>query len=183
MASPTQWTGILANSRRSWRTGKPGMLQSTGSQGWTQCSNWIATDEDTSQTQSEPTLRTSLCLKHLSQGPVSEYSLILRPWGWRLQHKDFGGHKLTQFRELDGGHLSGHISSLMGPVKITDFQYVQLFLVVRTKVMMSVLLTCLNWVWKSFTFYFHCHLLEFIERRDCSYWIWGADWRESKMQK
>ena len=28
----TQWTWIWANSRRQWRTGKPGMLQSLGSQ-------------------------------------------------------------------------------------------------------------------------------------------------------
>ena len=28
MASPTQWTWVWANSRRWWRTGKPGMLQS-----------------------------------------------------------------------------------------------------------------------------------------------------------
>ena len=32
MASPTQWTGIWANSRRWWRTGKPGVLQSMGLQ-------------------------------------------------------------------------------------------------------------------------------------------------------
>ena len=32
MASLTQWTGVWANSRRWWRTGKPGMLQSMGSQ-------------------------------------------------------------------------------------------------------------------------------------------------------
>ena len=32
MASPTQWTWIWANSRRWWRTRKPGMLQSMGSQ-------------------------------------------------------------------------------------------------------------------------------------------------------
>ena len=31
-ASPTQWTWIWANSRRWWRTGKPGVLQSMGSQ-------------------------------------------------------------------------------------------------------------------------------------------------------
>ena len=30
MASPTQWTWIWASSRRWWRTGKPGMLQSMG---------------------------------------------------------------------------------------------------------------------------------------------------------
>ena len=29
---PTQWSWVWANSRRQWRTGKPGMLQSTGSQ-------------------------------------------------------------------------------------------------------------------------------------------------------
>ena len=32
MASPTQWTWVWASSRRQWRTGKPGMLQSMGSQ-------------------------------------------------------------------------------------------------------------------------------------------------------
>ena len=32
MASPTRWTQVWANSRRWWRTGKPGVLQSTGSQ-------------------------------------------------------------------------------------------------------------------------------------------------------
>ena len=32
MASPTQWTWIWANCRRWWSTGKPGMLQSMGSQ-------------------------------------------------------------------------------------------------------------------------------------------------------
>ena len=32
MASPTQWTWIWANSGRSWRIGKPGVLQSMGSQ-------------------------------------------------------------------------------------------------------------------------------------------------------
>ena len=32
MASQTRWTGIWANYGRWWRTGKPGVLQSTGSQ-------------------------------------------------------------------------------------------------------------------------------------------------------
>ena len=32
MASPTQWTWVWVNSRRWWRAGKPGVLQSTGSQ-------------------------------------------------------------------------------------------------------------------------------------------------------
>ena len=33
MASLTQWIWVWASSRRWWRTGKPGMLQSMGSQG------------------------------------------------------------------------------------------------------------------------------------------------------
>ena len=32
MASPTQWTWVIASSGRWWRTGKPGMPQSMGSQ-------------------------------------------------------------------------------------------------------------------------------------------------------
>ena len=32
MASPTQWTWVWASSRRWWRTGKPVVLQSMGSQ-------------------------------------------------------------------------------------------------------------------------------------------------------
>ena len=32
MASPTQWTWVWASSGRWWKTGKPGMLQSMGSQ-------------------------------------------------------------------------------------------------------------------------------------------------------
>ena len=32
MASPTQWIWVWANSERWWRTGKPGVLQSVGSQ-------------------------------------------------------------------------------------------------------------------------------------------------------
>ena len=32
MASPTQWTWAWASSRSCWRTGKPGALQSAGSQ-------------------------------------------------------------------------------------------------------------------------------------------------------
>ena len=41
--SPTQWTWIWANSRRQWRTGKPSVLQSMGSQSQTQFSDWTTT--------------------------------------------------------------------------------------------------------------------------------------------
>ena len=44
MASLTQWVWVWANSGRRWRTGKPGVLQSTGSQrvrhNWVTELNW-----------------------------------------------------------------------------------------------------------------------------------------------
>ena len=44
MASLTKWTWIWANSGRQWRTGKPGGLQSTGSQRvGHELSNWTTT--------------------------------------------------------------------------------------------------------------------------------------------
>ena len=45
MASPSQWTWVWASSRSWWRTGKPGVLQSMGSQrvghDWATELNWI----------------------------------------------------------------------------------------------------------------------------------------------
>ena len=40
MASLTQRTWVWVNSRSWWWTGRPGMLQSMGSQSWTRLSNW-----------------------------------------------------------------------------------------------------------------------------------------------
>ena len=44
MTSPTQWTWVWASSRRWWRTGKPGVLQSMGSQSQTWLSDWTTTN-------------------------------------------------------------------------------------------------------------------------------------------
>ena len=44
MASPTRWTWVWVSSRSWWRTGKPGMLQSMGSQSQTQLSKWNDTN-------------------------------------------------------------------------------------------------------------------------------------------
>ena len=45
MASPTQWTWVWVNSGSWWRTGRPGVLQSMGSQrvehDWVTELNWI----------------------------------------------------------------------------------------------------------------------------------------------
>ena len=44
-ASSTQWTWVWANSRRQWRTVKPGLLQFTGSQtSRTRLSDWTTTN-------------------------------------------------------------------------------------------------------------------------------------------
>ena len=51
MASPTQWTWVWVNSRSWWWTGRPGILQSLGSQrvrqGWMSEVNWTQPLEDT----------------------------------------------------------------------------------------------------------------------------------------
>ena len=41
MASPTQWTWVWVNFESWWLIGRPGVLQSMGSQSRTQLSNWI----------------------------------------------------------------------------------------------------------------------------------------------
>ena len=40
MASRTQWTWVWVSSRSWWWTGRPSVLQSMGSQSWTQLSDW-----------------------------------------------------------------------------------------------------------------------------------------------
>ena len=40
MASPTQWTWVWVNSGSRWWTGRPGVLQSMGSQSRTRMSDW-----------------------------------------------------------------------------------------------------------------------------------------------
>ena len=40
MASPTQWTWVWVNSRSWWWTGRPGVLQSMGSQSQTRLRDW-----------------------------------------------------------------------------------------------------------------------------------------------
>ena len=44
MTSPTQWTWLWVNSGSWWWTGRPGVLQSMGSQSQTRLSDWIDTD-------------------------------------------------------------------------------------------------------------------------------------------
>ena len=46
LASPTRWTWVWAGSGRQWRSGKPSMLQSLGSQGRTRLSDWTGLNWD-----------------------------------------------------------------------------------------------------------------------------------------
>ena len=73
MASPTQWTWIRVNSRSWWWTGRPGMLQSTGSQrvghDWVTELNW--------------TDRYSKILWKIFGSYANE---IFNNWFWRLCH-------------------------------------------------------------------------------------------------
>ena len=65
MASPTQWTGISANSGRWQRIMKPGVLQPMGSQNQPQLSNWTTEREMSS-------VRLTVLLKVLkSSWPIS----------------------------------------------------------------------------------------------------------------
>ena len=50
MASPTQWTGVWANSGRQ-RTGKSGVLQSLGLQSQTQRSHWTKQQQRITETE------------------------------------------------------------------------------------------------------------------------------------
>ena len=51
MASPTQWTWVWANSGDYWRTGKPGVLESMGSQRDTWLSKWTTASLRSEETQ------------------------------------------------------------------------------------------------------------------------------------
>ena len=65
MASPTQWTRVWGNSRRWWRTGEPGVLQSMGvTKSWTWLSDWKTTTH--SIWCGEKKKKTSLCWHNIA---------------------------------------------------------------------------------------------------------------------
>ena len=85
MASPTQWTWVWALSRRWWRTGKPRMLQSVGSQRVGQ--DWVTEQQQQCQVLIFSDLATSLRDSQMS-GQSSEMtvgigggSVWLQFWG------------------------------------------------------------------------------------------------------
>ena len=79
MASLTQWTWVLTNSRRQWSTGKPGLLQSTGSQSdmterLNTKSNWTGTVVYLDKTQHH------LDLAHWERGSKSGHFIRYCKW-------------------------------------------------------------------------------------------------------
>ena len=74
MALLTQWTGVWANSRRWWRTGKSGMLQSMGLQsrrtqqlktaiGAYRLQDWVTSGQTTKEGEHSPTHQLTIGLK------------------------------------------------------------------------------------------------------------------------
>ena len=74
MALLTQWAGVWANSRGWWRTGKPGMLQSMGSQSRPtqqlktaveayRLQNWVTAGQTTKGGEHSPTHQLTIGLK------------------------------------------------------------------------------------------------------------------------
>ena len=86
IVSLIQWTWTWANSRRQWGTGRPGMLQSLGSQSWTWLSDWKTTNMFIcvcfycSLTKLCPTLKAQGSSVHrLLQARILEWISILFP--------------------------------------------------------------------------------------------------------
>ena len=77
MASPTQWTWIWTNSRRWWRTGKPGILQSTG----LQRHDWV-TEQQLRNLQASPNNSHNFQVHSPSYLPLLEIIKIF--WWWKL---------------------------------------------------------------------------------------------------
>ena len=79
MASLTQWTWVWASSGRLWRTGKPGVLQSMGSQ---RVRHYWATEQTTRQGDQQPSpthlllVPKSTSTFHLEEDAIFFFSLL-----------------------------------------------------------------------------------------------------------
>ena len=86
MASPTQWTWVWANSGRSWRTGKPAMLQSMG---WQRVRHDLATEQQMHRSYWFYTMMSSISLgtflASISSNMVHATFLVSPPLGLQWQ--------------------------------------------------------------------------------------------------
>ena len=78
MASPTPWTWVWANSRRWWGTGRPGVLQSTGSQ------KESDTTEQLKNNNKRFTLPKGMSLSELSLAPFRRYFSFQYPFDFTV---------------------------------------------------------------------------------------------------
>ena len=78
MASPMQWTWTWTNSRRWWGTGRPGVLQSMGSQE-SDTTGWLNNNNNMPHTTLEPLKTTSSEVDGHSLPPLSP-----PPWSRKL---------------------------------------------------------------------------------------------------
>ena len=77
MASPTQWTWVWANSRRWWKTGRTGMLQSKGSKrvghDWATEQQWVE-GRGMGQNRARRFRDTmTMCKKYKQQGSIFQH--------------------------------------------------------------------------------------------------------------
>ena len=99
MASPIRWTWVWASSRSWWWTGKPGELQSMGSQSQTQVSNW--TEMNWSLKRSKISMLCHAMLSHFRRAWLfATYELgpsrILCPWEFPGKNTGEGCRALLQ---------------------------------------------------------------------------------------
>ena len=69
----------LGNSRRWWGTGRPGVLQSMGSQSWTWLGDWTTISKYMVSANTIPTLETPLGFPESLVATKSQFSLSLHP--------------------------------------------------------------------------------------------------------
>ena len=83
MVSPTRWTWVRVNSRRWWRTGKPGVLQSMGSQ---RVGHDLATSLVAQRVKHLPAMRETWVWKDLGQEDPLEKEMSTHSsiFAWRI---------------------------------------------------------------------------------------------------
>ena len=105
MASLAQWTWVWANSGRCWRTGKPGMLQSMGSQKVGHDSDWTTRDLENwlMWRETAPALHTFRVRSIVRESSWYKPTYVTPSTRWYI----------CVFQGLGPGHLWGGIISLL----------------------------------------------------------------------
>ena len=99
VASPPQWTWVWVSSRRWWRTGKPGMLQSMGSQRVKH--DWVT------KQQLVMVVIAQICTKVKTHGPIHIHTQTQRllTWSYFLMKSSVRGGKKFHYSFIKSLHL------------------------------------------------------------------------------